>query len=141
MLCEKCRQREATVHKTSYVAQIDVDDSAETPEPTEINLCWECYQETDPETASMMRAGCHYCGGPFASSATDPSDMTSEEPKQFGLCERCADEFHGYINRIVPSWGASVPTDEEMHRLMRAFAQLDQHMKEWVSRRGEDDNA
>src|SRR5580692_8362862 len=108
MLCNKCRQREATVHKTTYVA-----DGGVTEEPTIINLCAECHQEEDPGIVAMIQAGCHYCDGEFSCTATDPSDMAAQQPKQFGLCARCADEFHGYVRRIVPGFGVSMPTDEE----------------------------
>jgi protein-arginine kinase activator protein McsA len=125
MLCEKCHQREATVHTTTIVG----DDV------TTVNRCAECSEGAAPDLASMVQAGCHYCGGAFYCSAPDLSGQSCANPKLWALCKRCAEEFYGFCSRTLPGFGTEAFTQEQFSKVPAMLTKLDRHMKQWVSER------
>ena len=125
MLCEKCHQREATVHNTI----IDGDDV------TKVNLCAQCSEGAASGLASVIRAGCHYCGGAFYCSAPDLSAQPSGNPTLWALCERCAEEYYGFCSRRLPGFGTDAFTQEQYSKLGALLMELDGHMRQWVSDR------
>ena len=125
MHCEQCHQREATVHNTTVAGD----------NTTTVNLCVECFEAADPDMASLLQAGCHYCGGEFNCTAPDLSAESFGKQKLWALCRRCAEEFHGHYNRNLPGLGAAKLTPEHMSQLPGFLAELDRHMKQWVSER------
>jgi protein-arginine kinase activator protein McsA len=125
MLCEKCHQREATVHTTT-IAGDDV---------TNVNLCAQCSEGVAPDLASLLQAGCHYCGGAFHCSAPDLSARSSGNPKLWVLCKRCAEEFYGFCSRRLPGFGTDAFTQAQYSKLPALLTELDPHMRRWVSER------
>ncbi len=125
MLCEKCHQREATVHTTTIVG----DDA------TTVNLCAGCSEGVAPDLASALQAGCHYCGGAFYCSAPDLSGQPSGNPKVWALCQRCAEEFYGFCSRRLPGIGSSTFMLQQGPKLPGLLTELDRHMRRWVSER------
>ena len=123
MLCERCNQREATVHTTTVAG-----DNTKT-----VNLCAECFEGTDPDMVSHFQEGCHYCGGEFNCTAPDLSAASFGKQKLWALCSRCAEEYYGYYNRKLPGLGAAKLTPEHVSQLPDFLAELDWHMKQWVS--------
>src|SRR5579859_7785855 len=123
MLCEQCHQREATVHNTTVAGE----------NTTTANLCAECFQGVDHETASFFQAGYHYCDGEFNCTAADLSAESFGKQKLWALCSRCAQEFYGYWNRKLPGLGTSKLTPEQISQLPGVLAELDGHMRRWVS--------
>ncbi len=125
MVCEKCRQREATVHITTITGG----------STTTVNLCPQCSGQPTPELASLLQNGCHYCGGAFHCTVPDLAAQSSGKEKSWALCERCAAEFYGFCQRKLPGLATGAMTPEQISELPGVLAELDSHMKTWVSQR------
>jgi protein-arginine kinase activator protein McsA len=135
MLCEICCEREATNHTTKVAGDVT----------TTSNLCTECFKTVEPSLAqklsSAFQAGCHYCGGQPDCTAPDLSAGPSDKQALVALCKRCALEFYAFFNRKLPRLGTAKMTPAELARVPTMLAELDQHMRDWVSQRGPDDAA
>jgi hypothetical protein len=77
---------------------------------TKGNLCAKCSEGAAPDFASLVQAGCHYCGGAFHCGAPDLSAQSSGNLKLSALCKRCAEEFYGYCERHLPGFGTEAGT-------------------------------
>ena len=125
MLCEKCHEREATVHTT-------MTDGAN---HTNVDLCLQCSEEANPGLASVFQAGCHYCGGAFYCSGPALSAQSPGGPMLWALCKRCAEEFYGFCNRRLPGIGTEAFTQEQFSKLSALLTKADEHMRRWVTER------
>jgi protein-arginine kinase activator protein McsA len=88
MLCDKCHEREATVHATTVVGE----------KATTENLCAQCSESDGTDVASLLEAGCHYCDGEFYCTAPDLFAQSSS--KAWALCRSCATEFYSLRNGL-----------------------------------------
>lgn len=126
MLCEICRQREATVHETNVVG-----DAVTTQD-----VCRECFEIAEPSEArelmGVFSAGCHYCGG--EPHCTCP-DLTGDAEKLWTLCANCAQEFYRFMDVKLPGLSEGKVEPEVALQVPMILAELDRHMKQWVSDR------
>jgi hypothetical protein len=137
MLCDNCHEREATCFSTkcTQVASGDVISS------DTVNLCKECFEAADPATSheisSAWQAGCRYCGGEPHCSSPDLSAGIQGPLKICALCESCSTEFYRYVNVKIPWLGnpEAMPAPGEMGDVAAALADVEQHMKTWISER------
>jgi len=146
MLCQKCHQREATVHTTNYFAGAGPPQT-----PASMDLCIECFAEVDPKRAAVMKRPCRYCGGEFASHRTLPTaNVADDQGEEISLCMRCEAEFNSFVEKMAPGFfnfvkhmatgtGPSMPTIEQIEALAGAASRVDAHMKQWVSQRTSND--
>ena len=124
MLCQRCHKREATVHITEIAGEV----------MAKRDLCTEC--APSDVYSEIIEQRCHYCCGDFACTAPDVTAKDERSQKLWGLCSRCAREFYGYWERKLKTKDFSKFTPEQFSEARRVFAELDEHMKEWIKRRG-----
>ncbi len=133
MRCEICHEREATIHDTKVEGDVI----------TSSNICPECFEATEPkrsqELFSIFQAGCHYCGGEPDCTAPDLSADLRGEQRLWALCKRCRREFYRFCNQKLPGFGQAKMAPEQIAQVPALLAELDEHMKKWVSERGNDD--
>lgn len=135
MLCERCHEREATVHLTSVMGD----------EVTKTDFCEECFRSVGSHEAneafSVFHYGCFYCGGQVV-AGTAPPPGAGNEQQTIGLCRPCWDEMHAYILRTVPDLGGKKPTPEliaekltpeQLAEALNLQAKVHEHMRKWVS--------
>jgi uncharacterized repeat protein (TIGR04138 family) len=120
MLCERCKQRQATVFMTAIIGG----------EMSKTNLCQECFESEHPDAAAQadaqleaqLESGCRYCGRQCRAT----------------LCRRCAVEYQ----RIMKLKGFFTLdrdiTEETMARRLRIMQEVEAHMKKWVAEREHD---
>ncbi len=141
MLCDKCREREATVHTTHCT---DTADDV----PTQQHLCDQCFQAVEPARASglsaALQAGCRYCGGePYAGGGSPFAGPGGAHGITF-MCKRCTDEYYRLLDQKVPGFTECAKTATVTNDLiskLRAsdmsaiFAEIEGHMRKWVAER------
>jgi protein-arginine kinase activator protein McsA len=129
MICDVCHEREATVHTTHVT-----DDVL-----TKQDLCSECFELGMPsqanESFSVFQSGCHYCGGTPGSTCPDLSAAAGVDLKLRALCGSCAQEFYRFVGLKLPEFAKGGIAPAQMSQVVTIFAQLDRHMKQWVSER------
>jgi len=129
MLCEVCHEREATIHDTNIAG-----DAITTQ-----NLCNECFEFRDAsraqELSSVSQAGCSYCGGEPQCTCPDLSAASGDAQKLCVLCGPCAQEFYRFIGLKLPGFATGKITPEQVPQVPTVLAELDRHMKQWVSGR------
>jgi len=149
MLCNKCQEREATIHITSIVDNVSESH----------NMCEECYQAVSPGAEGLVvearLAPCHYCGGPPFMGGPDilaiSTGMGAQQTKF--MCRPCHQEFHRYIRhefehrfgplleRLAGEFerfpdGLPPSHQEQLAALGELREAVARHMKQWVSQRG-----
>lgn len=87
------------------------------------------------ELSSAWEAGCRYCGGEPQCTAPDLSAGQLGVQKMCALCSRCAQEFYRFMQMKVPGLGTPEINADQMRELPTIFAQVERHMKKWVSER------
>ncbi len=141
MLCENCHQCEATHHEINITVICGESGTSETAgDPTQSNLCDECFEDSSPdarELTSAWKAGCAYCGGESICTTPDLSAALRDEHKTAVLCERCSREFSRCLNLKLPGMADGSITPAQMGNLKTIFAEIHDHIKKWVSERGE----
>jgi hypothetical protein len=145
MLCDKCQKREATVHHTHFTSVQGNDVTCVAgDDPKEGNLCQECYEASNPteaqEVARATAAGCQYCGGTPYSGGPDSLAKLSGAGRWRFLCQRCTNEYYGFLRRKMPGFRSTNVTKEQIdeirkHDFPAVLRELDEHMKLWVKGR------
>jgi uncharacterized repeat protein (TIGR04138 family) len=111
MLCERCKEREATVFMTTIICG----------EMSKTILCQQCFETEHPEAALQaqvqIEAGCRFCGRQCGST----------------ICQRCSDEFVRILKSKGFSSHTSDLTQEQLADKMRIMQEVEAHMKEWVA--------
>lgn len=125
MICENCHLLDATIH-TTIIFGDDV---------RHVDLCTECSEKIKPGFVAASQDGCHYCGSVPYCFASDLSRLASGISRPWALCKRCADEFYDAYSRKLPGLGTDSFTQEQFSKIPTVFGELDQHMKQWLSRR------
>jgi protein-arginine kinase activator protein McsA len=127
MLCESCHQREANHHITTCI-NADVVQKRD--------LCPECFLTNSPDASPESRrlataqrdARCVYCGGqPYLCGTVLPAILRGDQNLKF-VCIPCSIEHNRYLQ-------------EHSDLMGKLNEEADQHMKEWVSQRGHDEDA
>jgi protein-arginine kinase activator protein McsA len=121
MLCENCHQREATCH----LCQIEGDDMKSR------DLYRECYEASSPQAKELLEARCEYCR---AEASTGGTDLLDFERLKF-LCEECSVEHERYVGQHMPQYTSSRSAEEQLSLFRKLNEQVDEHMKQWVSKR------
>jgi uncharacterized repeat protein (TIGR04138 family) len=138
MLCERRQKRDATVFLTTSIEEV----------VTPRNLCPECFEIDQPETARMtaehesaggwsicqagpsaqmlaeLEAGCRYCGKKCGAT----------------FCRRCLEEFQRVMELKGVDSNAGEWTAEQRTSMLKAMQEVEEHMKKWVAERGPDDS-
>ena len=142
MLCENCRQHDATCHLTTIVgdAMAHRDLCA---------ACFEASQAKFPEPAvppedlfdelrEQIPLGpcCEYCGSQPCKVGTDFFAFVAGGPKQKRMCLPCSAELGRYIAAQLPTNVSGVSPFEQMAMVRRVFEDAEKHMKQWVSEKG-----
>jgi hypothetical protein len=140
MLCENCRQREATHHETNITVICGESSISETAgNLTKSDLCDVCFEASGPDARELMaawKAGCAYCGGEPICTTPDLSAAGGDEHKTAVVCEACNRELSRCINLKLPGLAGRSITPEQTANLKAIFSEIHEHMKKWVSERG-----
>lgn len=140
MLCEKCQEREATVHMTRIINGV----------MTNSNLCTECTEASpaahDREAAAWMRElateaktkNCKYCGDQPCVPSPDFTAIIAGEQRHTFLCVPCSKELQRLIQQELPNIDQSTSQQKDISAMFQKLQEVaDKHMKQWVSQRGE----
>jgi len=138
MLCEMCKEREATVHDTVIAG--DAQKSR--------NLCDRCFQAVEPARASDLSAalqvGCRYCGSePYAGGGSPFPGRSGAHGISF-MCKPCTEEYYRFLDQKLPGFvecaRTATVTDDLIAKLRASdisaiFTKIEDHMKKWVAER------
>jgi len=133
-LCDRCHERPATCH----ICHGNSDREGE-------SLCRECFEAANPSITNAMGkawgAGCRYCGGKPYSGGGYSCDELGISIKMNFMCQPCAGEYFGFLNRKLPGFGNPDITAERAAELRKqdiagVLAEAESHMKAWVADRG-----
>ena len=132
MLCERCREREATCHSTTVTDGV----------ASSIELCDECLASSaGPAEREFFTAAktarCSYCGDVACSGGMDSPEISPGGQQQMKfLCLRCVDEFGRHWQQLLQRVPQDLPQQEQMAAMRALLDEADHHMKQWVSERG-----
>ena len=139
MLCEKCNQREATIH----ITEVTIGAGGVSKKT---NLCSECSESSGgPDevrglAAAWKNARCRHCGGEPSSGGHDPiAGLRGIRTMSF-MCKSCAEEYHRFLRQKWPGFGDVTITDEQIAAIHATdkpavFRDAEEHMKKWVAKR------
>jgi hypothetical protein len=130
MLCEQCRQRDATCHSTLVADGVAVDRA----------LCEECFALlAEPEMSRLFLAAkharCKFCRGPAVSGGMDAAESPGAARAMNFLCGRCGAEYWRHWQEQVGTVSQDLPREEQMAATRAMLEGAEQHMREWVKRR------
>ncbi len=104
------------------------------------NLCAECFEASSPDArqfASAQRdARCEYCGGQPCAGGTDFLAMVMGVQKLKFMCLPCSMEHNRYVQGHLREDTSRLSQQEQLDLLQELNKKADQHMRQWVSRRG-----
>lgn len=133
MLCEQCREREATCHSTTVTDAGAVSTS----------LCDECFAlSAQPEVRDLYFAGktarCRYCADQAVCGGMDALESPgAKRPTNF-LCARCAAEYWRYSQEQIENVSQDLPQPEQMAMMRAKLEEAERYMTEWVKKRDAD---
>jgi uncharacterized repeat protein (TIGR04138 family) len=120
MLCERCQKRDATTFLTTCICG---DDPRETS-TTSRSLCAECCETDQPEAFANIEAdkeaGCRYCGTKCGGAT---------------FCHRCLKELRR-IKEVKGLTFEGEATREQREERVKIIQEIEEHMAEWVLKRG-----
>ena len=128
MLCEKCHEREATCHSTTFIEGV----------PSSSDLCEECFESSAVPTARELFAAaktkrCRYCGGLPCCGGMDSFEMSTGGQQQMSfMCLRCSHEFGRYWLQQLESLPHGLPQQEQMAAIGALLDDADRHMRQWI---------
>jgi hypothetical protein len=131
MLCEKCREREATCHSTTFIEGV----------ASSTEQCEECFvSSAEPAARELFAAAktsrCRYCGGQACCGGMDSSEMSTGGQQQMSfMCARCADEMFRYMQQQLEHVPQDRPQEEQMVAIRALHDEAERHMRQWVSER------
>jgi protein-arginine kinase activator protein McsA len=127
MLCEKCNERDATVHSINIVKGVS----------KKVDLCDECFEASSPEgkefASTMHDANCEYCGGQPCAGGTDVLALGVGIQQMKFMCMPCSMEYNRYIQQELQQISENLPQQEQLALLGKLREQADKHMKQWIS--------
>jgi protein-arginine kinase activator protein McsA len=130
MLCEICRQREATCHVSAIEGDVVISK----------NLCVKCHEASSPEAgnflAAQRNARCEYCGGQPCAGGTDMLALVTGVQKLKFMCLPCSREHNRYTQQQMQQAASGLSQQEQLAFLRKLDDQANEHMKKWVLERG-----
>jgi protein-arginine kinase activator protein McsA len=133
MLCDMCKQGEATIHTTHIV----VGDTQR-----HLNLCGKCFETSKPADArdltTALQSGCRYCGGEPHIGGADPIVGIRGIRKSSSMCKPCAEEYYRFMRQAWPGFGDPSISDEQIANINASdgpaiFTEAEEHMRKWVA--------
>lgn len=107
---------------------------------TSKDLCVECHKASSPEarefSAVQSDAHCEYCGGQPCAGGTDFLAMATGVQKFKFMCMPCSMEHNQYVQQQLQQEALSLSQQEQLALLRKLYDEADEHMKQWVSKRG-----
>jgi hypothetical protein len=128
-VCEICHERRAT----HFVSNGDTGKSS--------HFCDECFETSTPPgvrqfSAAVRDAHCQYCGGQSCAGGTDILALATGVQKSKFMCMSCSMEHNRYVQQQMQKDVSGLSQHEQLALLRRLDNEADQHMKQWVSKRG-----
>lgn len=92
------------------------------------------------DLSATWEAGCNYCGGEPHIGGLDAFEALSGSSKIAVMCERCADEYFGFLNQTWPGFGEVTIMDKQIANINKSdtaavFREAEEHMSKWVAKR------